>query len=190
MRRGWVLMITLIVLAGAPAHARTCRGIDFPEHLQLEGTGLTLNGLGVRKATFLKVNVYVAALYVSRPSRDAGTLIDSKDLQELTLHFVRAVGAGDIRKGWNEGFERSAGSLLPSLRSRIATLDEWMTDVQSGQRLTFVRRGGTGLQVSVNGTLKGTIEGDDFARAFISIWLGASPPNPELKSGLLGGECE
>jgi hypothetical protein len=46
------------------------------------------------------------------------------------------------------------------------------------------------MQVDVNGTVQGTITGDDFATAFLSIWLGAHPPNPGLKSGLLGGTCE
>jgi chalcone isomerase-like protein len=44
--------------------------------------------------------------------------------------------------------------------------------------------------VDVNGTVKGLIKGDDFATAFLSIWLGDHPPNPNLKSGLLGGACE
>jgi hypothetical protein len=43
--------------------------------------------------------------------------------------------------------------------------------------------------VSVNGSVKGTIRGDDFGRTFLSIWLGV-PPNPEIKVGLLGGKCE
>jgi hypothetical protein len=46
-----------------------------------------------------------------------------------------------------------------------------------------------GIEVDVNGAVKGTIAGEDFARAFISIWLGAMPPNPELKSGLLAEDC-
>ena len=41
----------------------------------------------------------------------------------------------------------------------------------------------------MNGTVKGTIKGDDFAKAFLFIWLGPEPPNPEIKSGLLGGAC-
>jgi hypothetical protein len=65
-----------------------------------------------------------------------------------------------------------------------------MVDMQSGQRLVFVHKPGTGLQVEVKGTVQGTIPGDDFATAFLSIWLGAHPPNPGLKSGLLGGACE
>jgi hypothetical protein len=65
-----------------------------------------------------------------------------------------------------------------------------MADMQSSQRLTFVHKPGAGLQVEVKGTVQGTIPGDDFAIAFLSIWLGAHPPNPDLKSGLLGGACE
>ena len=44
-------------------------------------------------------------------------------------------------------------------------------------------------QVDVNGAVKGTIKGDDFAKAFLAIWLGGDPPNPEIKAGMLGGAC-
>ena len=98
------------------------------------------------------------------------------------------MGAGDIRKGWDEGFEKNAKGQLPALKDRIAMLNGWMADVKSGQRLTFTFKPGAGLQVNVNGAVKGTIKGDDFGKAFLSIWLG-DPPNPEIKTGLLGGAC-
>ena len=34
------------------------------------------------------------------------------------------------------------------------------------------------------------VPGDDFAKAFLAIWLGTEPPNPEIKTGLLGGACD
>jgi Chalcone isomerase-like len=180
----------LLLSALGVAHAKECKGVDFPEHLQVNGTDLTLNGLGMRKATFLKVNVYVAALYVASPSRDPRSLIDPGTPAELTLHFVRNVGVGDLRNAWTEGFEKTAKEQMPVLSARIAMLNGWMSDMKTGQRLVFVRQPGQGTQVSVNGVVKGTITGDDFSRALISIWLGGEPPNPELKSGLLGGACE
>src|ERR1700753_2697852 len=79
------------------AQERQCRDIAFPEHLQVSGADLALNGLGVRKATFLKINVYVAALYVTRPTHEAGPLINAVTPQELVLHFVRDVGVDDLR---------------------------------------------------------------------------------------------
>jgi chalcone isomerase-like protein len=188
---GCVCLMSLSLVAATAVDAaqeRKCRDIGFPEHVQVNGSDLALNGLGVRKATFLKINVYVAALYVAHPQRNPTVLVDSDTAQELVLHFVRDVGAADLRKAFLEAFER-APPLSASLQERIAKLNSWMVDVKTGQRMTFVRLPHTGVQVSVNGVPRGTIEGDDFARAFISIWLGPEPPNPELKSGLLGGDC-
>jgi len=37
----------------------------------------------------------------------------------------------------------------------------------------------------LNGELKGTIEGDDFATALLCVWLGAKPPTEDLKKGML-----
>jgi Chalcone isomerase-like len=190
MKRTVFLVGVLLSVAFGAADARECKGGAFPDHVQVKGTELTLNGLGMRKATFLKVNVYVAALYVTRVSRDPQPLIDPATPAELTLHFVRNVGVGDLRNAWKEGFERVAKDQMAALGARVTMLNGWMSDVKTGQRLDFVRLPGTGIQVSVNGTLKGTITGDDFSRAFLSIWLGADPPNAELKSGLLGGTCD
>lgn len=183
-----LVSLSLTAIARA-APERKCRDVSFSEHLQVNGSDLTLNGLGVRKATFLKINVYVAALYVAQPQRDAAALIDTGTPQELVLHFVRNVDAADMRKAFLEAFERHPANTSPSMKERIAKLNSWMTDLKTGQRLTFLRLPHVGVQVSVNGVSRGTIEGDDFAKAFVSIWLGAEPPNSELKSGLLGGEC-
>jgi chalcone isomerase-like protein len=191
---GGVLVLALfgttIETATGTAQARECKGITFPEHLQVGGSDLTLNGLGMRKATFLKVNVYVGALYVAHPSHDPQPLLDPAGPAELILHFVRSVGVGDLRDAWKEGFEKVAKDQLPALQARIATLNSWMSGMETGQRLTFTRLPGAGIQVDVNGVVKGTIPGDDFARALMTIWLGPNPPNSELKSGLLGGSCD
>jgi hypothetical protein len=133
----------------------------------------------------LRVNVYVAALYVAKPSNDPKTILESNTPKELILHFVRNVSASDLDKAWEEGFEKQRGAFKDSL----TMIESWMTDMKTGQRLTFIHKPGAGVQVDVNGTTKGTIKGDDFAKAFFSVWLGPNPPNAELKSGLLGGTC-
>jgi hypothetical protein len=183
-------LIGLLACTAGVAYGAECKGVEFPQHMRLDGRDLTLNGLGIRKATFLKVNVYVAALYVTKPSHDAQALVESTGPDQLTLHFVRNVGVDDLRKAWVEGFARNSEAQVPALKVRISELNGWMSDVKAGQRLTFTRRPGAGVQVDVNGTTKGVIAGDDFSRAFLAIWLGATPPNAELKSGLLGQACE
>ncbi len=187
-RRTGLALALLLAASVCAAEERTCRDISFPAHVQIDGTDLTLNGLGVRKATFLKINVYVAALYVIRPQRDPGPLIEAGPPQQLVLHFVRNVGAEDLRDAFTEDFAHNPAGQTASMKERLGRLNGWMADMKSGQRLVFLRDR-SGIQVSVNGVQKGTIEGEDFARVFLSIWLGPNPPNPELKSGLLGGEC-
>ena len=178
----------LIAIGTDIAQAKECKGVNFPDQAQVEGSNLTLNGLGLRQATMLKVSVYVAALYTAKPLTDPNAILGSDSPKELILQFVRDVGADDLRKGWEEGFDKNAKGQLPALKERIETFKGWTADIKTGQRLTFVLKPGVGTQVDVNGTVKGTIKGDDFAKALLSIWLG-DPPNPEIKSGLLGGAC-
>jgi hypothetical protein len=189
MRTNLLMAAAIALVSAGVAHGKDCKGVTFPDQIQAGGTTLALNGLGLRQATMFKVNVYVAALYVAKTSNDPNALLAASTPKELTLQFVRSVGASDIANGWSEGFEKNAKGELPALKDRIAMLNGWMGDIKSGQKMTFVYTPDTGVQVDVNGAVKGTIKGDDFARAFFSIWLGPEPPNPELKAGLLGGAC-
>ena len=185
-----LLLLAMLAAVGTTAvSAKECNGVNFADQRQVEGTTLALNGLGLRLATLLKVKVYVAGLYVAKTTSDPNAILASTGPSALVLHFVRDVGADDIRKGWEEGFAKNSKSQLPALKDRIATLNGWMSDMKSGQRLTFVHQPGVGIRVDVNGAGKGAIPGDDFAKAFLSIWLGPEPPNPEIKAGLLGGAC-
>jgi chalcone isomerase-like protein len=190
MRRTIVLVLVSALLGGVGvAHARECLGVAFSDQATVGGSTLTLNGLGVRLATFLKLKVYVAALYVAKTSTDPNAILEAPTPKQLILHFVRAVGRSDLNAAWEEGFEANSKAQLPALARRIDKLKSLMTDRQSGDRLIFTHESGVGVRVSVGAAAVGTIEGDDFAKALLSIWLGPHPPNPEVKAGLLGGPC-
>jgi hypothetical protein len=181
------LMLTLTM---AVAQGKECKGVNFPEHMEVGGSALTLNGLGLQKATFFRVDVYVVALYVTAASRDPNALINSDGRQELIVHFLRNVGVEDVRKQFSRDFSHVAPDRPISLMQRVATLNAWLSDVKRDERLTFIRQPGEGIRVIVDGVVKGTIPGDDFSRVFMSIWLGATPPSPDLRRGLLGGKCD
>ena len=172
------------------AHGKECKGIFFPDHAQVQGALLTLNGLGLRTASVFKVGIYVAALYLTEPSRDPHLILQSDTPSELVLQIIRGVNARRLRKSWEEGFARNFPGHPPALEEGLALLNSWVTDVRPGQRMTFIRIPGTGMQVDINGTVKGMITGDEFSKAFLSIWFGDFPQTPELKRGLLGGPCE
>ncbi len=182
-----VLMMALGINA---ANGRECAGVFFPDHTEFRGTLLTLNGLGVRKASVFNVSVYVSALYLTKPSSDPQLILQSDTPSELMLEFIRGVSAHQIRESWETGFAKNSPGHPPGLEAGLAQLNSWVTDMKPGQRMTFIRIPGTGMQVDINGTVKGTIAGDEFSRTFLSIWFGDYPQTPDLKRGLLGGPCE
>ncbi len=180
----------LWALCATAAVAKDCRGVHFPDHAFVEGSDLKLNGVGLQKATFLRVDVYLGALYVAATSRDPDALINSDRRQELILHFLRSVNVRDVRDQWTKDFVHVVPDRPASLMQRVAMLDTWLSDMKSDERLTFVREPGEGIKVVVGGVLKGTVPGEDFSRVFMSIWLGATPPSAALRAGLLGGPCD
>ena len=67
----WMLVGLTTALGAGAALGKECKGVSFPD----QSGALKLNGLGLRQATFLKVDVYVAALYVAQPSGDANAIL-------------------------------------------------------------------------------------------------------------------
>jgi hypothetical protein len=187
----FTLVVSAPIFAGAPALGAECLKVSFPDNAKAPGTDLVLNGLGIRKATILAVKVYVAGLYLPQKSGDAGTIIGTKQPWQLVLRFVHDVDASDMREAFEEGFEKNAGDKLAALHARIETLNaQLIDDFKEGQYLSFTNDAAKGVTVDVNGAAGTAIEGADFASTLLSIWLGHEPPNGDLKSGLLGGQCK
>lgn len=182
--------IAIVALAGAGiARAAECDGVSFPKHITVQGQRLTLNGLGLRRATWFGIKVYVGALYLAHPSRNAAAVLGAREPSEMVLRFLWSVSARELRGAWREGFANSAPGEAARLKGRIAQLNGWMHGVKSGQSMAFAHIPGHGLQYFLDGKLGGTITGEDFATAFLGIWLGPKPPGQRLKAGLLGGQC-
>jgi Chalcone isomerase-like len=179
----WAVMVP-------PVFGAECLQAKFPNSTKVGNVDLELNGLGIRKATFLAVKVYVAGLYVPQKSSDAGAILGSNLPWQLTLRFIRDVDASDIRDAFEEGFESAAGEKMATLRPRIDSLNARMADFKEGQYLTFANAPAKGVMIDVNGVVGSAIEGADFSTALLSIWIGRKPPNEDLKSGLLGDKCK
>jgi len=180
------LIVAMTVVGAAPAFAASLAGVTLPDAAKVGDVDLVLNGLGLREATFLKVDVYVAGLYLESKSSDAEAILGSTSPKVLHMQFVRKVGRDDITGAWVEGFEKNSPANMDALRSRIDTLNGWMTNVVKGDTIRFTWTADGAVEVAVGGTTKGTIEGADFGSALLAVFLGPQPPNAGLKEGLLG----
>ena len=185
-----VIVVALAGIAvGGTALGAECDGVRLPDAAQAGSAGLMLNGMGIRKATFLKVHVYVAGLYLPAKSGNADAILGADQAWHLALHFVRDVGASDIREAYQEGFAKAAGGGLAALQPRVDGMNAKMVDFKKGHELSFTHEPGKGTSMNVNGQRYPAIPGADFASALLKISIGPEPPNEELKAGLLGGRC-
>lgn len=182
-------LVSFTLLSASPASADQCADVRMPNRVNVAGTPLVLNGMGVREATVFNVNVYVAGLYLENRSRDAHRIIDAEQKKRLVLQLVRDVSRDEMVEALTEGFRRNAGGDYAALRARVQRFGRWIPELEEGDTLTFTYVPGQGLSVNVKGRGRGTIEGEDFARAFFAIFIGDRPPNAGLRRGLIGGGC-
>ncbi len=178
--------ILILVVATSTAYAGKKAGVTMPDTIQVGDKQLTLNGMGLREATWLNIDVYVGGLYLEHVSSNAAAIISSNEAKRLVLHFVRDVDRSDIVKAWNEGFAGNATVKLSTIQPMIDRFESWMTACDDGSTLTFTYEPGKGVTVDVGATRKGVINSDDFARSLFAIWLGPKPPTKALRKGLLG----
>src|SRR5262245_38216625 len=189
-RLAFIAALVGSVILGERVFGAECIGVQFPDSVKAGATELALNGLGLRKATFLKVKVYVAGLYVPTKSGDGQKIVNANQPWQLMLRFVHDVDASEIRDAFDEGFKKAAAGKLDTLRKRIDELNARMVDFKEGQHLAYSYDPAQGTVTDVNGKGGAAIEGADFAAALLAISIGPEPPNEDLKTGLLGGKCE
>jgi hypothetical protein len=183
---------TALALAlAAPAasgRAAECAGVTLPDEMLAEGVPLVLNGLGLREVTPFGIDVYVAGLYLERPSPDATSILALGQTLRLTLRFVRDVSHAQLHESFAGVFAATPEG-EPPLEDESARLQSWLRELAAGDDIVFTYLPATGVRVHVAGQAQGTIEGDVFARRLLADWLGDRPPSAALKAGLLGGEC-
>ena len=189
MRRVAILLV-LALLLGTALVARELEGVKMQDQVTVGQSTLKLNGMGVRikKVAFVSVKVYVAGLYVVKPSKDTAQILAADEPRQLVMHFIyKEVEKAKLVEAWNDGFKGNAGDKAAALKPRLDRFNALWSDMKAGELAVLTYIPGTGTKVEIRGKEVGVIEGKDFADALFSIWLGPKPPNEELKKGLLGG---
>ncbi len=175
----------LLALACPPGRAAVLDGVTMPDEVTVDGTPLRLNGMGLRTYSFLRVQIYVAALYLEHRSDDGEEVIRSPGKKRIEVRFLRDVDAERGRQAWRDGF--AANCRLPC-RLDPADVDRFLAEVQP------VRRGDTAtltfeqghVSFVFDGRALGTVADPHFASVILATFIGPVPATEQLKSGLLG----
>jgi len=180
--------VVLAMLAAPTLHtaalAAQLEGATLADTLKAGEKTLKLNGLGLRKKAMFKV--YVGALYLESPSKDAAAILASDQAKAIRMHFLRDLSKAQLVEAFQEGFEANAKDKA----AQKAAFDKMLAlvpAVKEGGTLTYTYVPGKGTTLRVGDKDLGAFEGKGFADAVFAIWLGPKPPSEDLKKGMLGG---
>jgi hypothetical protein len=169
------------------ADAATLQGVTLPDTYPVDGQKLQLNGIGLRTATIFHVKIYVAGLYLPKPSHDANQILSSPSPKVVILHFIHSGTKAQVEKQYREGEEHNCGSggCSPADQPDFERLVAAAPAVNPGDTSTFIFTA-KGLRVLANDRLIGEYANPDLAYHFLAGFIGEHPPTQALRSQLLG----
>ncbi len=181
-----IIIAAMLLAFSLEASALEVAGVDVPQSVTIENKALVLNGAGIRKKFFFKI--YVGALYLPVKHTTVNSILNDAGGKRIVMSFLyKEVTAEDLVNGWNDGFTgNNSAKELKALQERINQFNSLFTTVHTGDEIRLDYLPGKGTQVSLNGTLKGSVPGEDFSKALLKIWLGSKPADKGLKKAWLG----
>lgn len=181
-----LLMLLVVSLASFSSYARKLAGVSIEESLVVDNQPLTLNGAGIRSKFIF--DIYVAVFYTAEPVHQLSELKVKDKAMRMAMHFIYdEVSKDKLVDAWNEGFENNLSATeFKKLNSRIRLFNSFFETAKSGDVINLDYIPGKGTSVSINNKNKGLIEGNEFYRALLLIWLGEDPVGESLKADLLG----
>jgi Chalcone isomerase-like len=151
----------------------------------LSGRRLRLNGIGLRAYSVFQVPIYVAVLYLIRPSNDANQILRSPDTKVLEIRFVHDVSVEQSRKAWRDGFDHNCVAPCQVAPQDLERFLYFVAAVRNGDSYSLLFNSRS-AEVMANGRRLGSIPDPLFAQAMLTTFLGPQPPTARLKRELLG----
>ena len=184
-------------------------GAAFETKKMVDGRGYTLVGVGVRKKLLSKVyamGLYAEDVEAKRAFPSLAIKAGGRDKARLTagdraqafliwgafnkiavLHFARDVEAAKVRDGFAEGLADELGAKAPADVHEAADAFLKLTehDMKGGEELVLHTGPDGGIDVSIGGTSRGSVQNLKLVRAIWSMWLGQKPLSKDLRGELV-----
>lgn len=176
-----LLMVSFVFTV--TVQAKELKGLQFDDQIEVSGTQLILNGLGVRKA-FSMFEVYVGGLYLAKAAQDPVEILASKTPKKVILKFKRFVEKSKMKDAWSEGFLKNADKSY-SYKDDLKKLNDAMSaHLKEKDTMSFTFFEDKAV-IQLKEEPEVTITGSDFSKTMLKVFLG-NPPDEALKKGMLG----
>jgi hypothetical protein len=182
-----LLLALLLPLCGQAAEVA---GVKIDDRTRVASADLVLNGAGLRKRAFFQV--YAIGLYLPQKGTTSGAVLEQQGPKRVSIHMLRDVGADTFTEALVDGIranhtEAEAKALEPRIKELGAIISE-LKEAKKGMAITLDWQPPAGTVMVVNGAARGKpIQGEDFYRALLRIWIGDKPVQDDLKKALLSG---
>jgi len=161
-------------------------GVEFENTVEIKGQMFEIMGAGLMRYMII-MRGYSAALYLGEGYK-AEDLFD--DIPKwLEIEYYHDIPASGFVKATRQGLEANLGKdELERMSAQIDLLYACYRDIEKHDRYSFVYLPGYGSDLLLNNDLLCSFNGQGFADAFFSIWLGENPLDERLKRDLFGQE--
>ncbi len=148
-----IAMAIAVVLFGLTSfnlRAATLAGVTLPDTVQVGGTKLVLNGLGLR--TKFMVKVYVAGLYLQQKSSDPSAIIKADAPKRIVMQFLHSASKEQMADAFDESFNDNTPEAEKTMKADIDRLLGALEPSRTGDQMVFTYVPGTGTTFAINGT--------------------------------------
>lgn len=183
------MLVVILLSAATGLPAAEVAGVKFEDRTRVGSADLMLNGAGLRKRAFFQV--YAIGLYLGEKKPAAADAIALAGAKRVAIHMLRDVDAAAFTEALTDGMRANHDeATMKLLEPRVAQLSAIMAELKEakkGMAILLEWQPGFGTALIVDGNPRGKpIEGEDFFRALLRIWLGDKPVQDDLKRALLG----
>lgn len=180
----FLMTVLLTTNTTSAQNGRSIAGVTFDQKLKVKEDYLNFNGCGLREK--YTIDLYVAALYLKRPSLDGSAIINANETQAIKIVIIsNKVTRDKFNESVKEGFEKSTVGKASS--DQISQFKSYFSEpFNLNDEILLIYVPGKGVAVTINGKYKGLVEGLEFKKALFGIWLGDDPASNKLKKGMLG----
>ncbi|WP_018413218.1 chalcone isomerase family protein [Methyloversatilis thermotolerans] len=186
------LLICLSLLQPLSSHALEIEGTRFDASVKAGDATLQLNGAGVRSKFIIKV--YTIGLYLSTPSDSDTAALTAAGPKRIDIVPLMDFSADQFTEPLVKGMKKNLPaaefeSMRPRIDAFVADLQA-LKEVRKGARIVLEWRPGRGTLALVDGKeVSKPVDGEDFFRGLMAIWIGQKPTQDDLKQRLLSGRA-
>lgn len=180
------------LLATPLATAAEIEGVRLEAATRLGDTSLQLNGAGVRSRFIIKA--YVIGLYLGAPADTLDGAMAAPGPKRIEIVPLMGFSAEQFTEPLVKGMKKNLPpaefeAMQPRIRAFVDDLTA-VKEVRKGSRIALEWLPGRGSRATMDGQeISRIIEGEDFYRALLAIWVGGKPTQDDLKLQLLAGKA-